>query len=322
MLAAVRVSCASKGEGYAIRLAFGVPSTGDRMEYVLLVLMLLLLATVIGGAFLFSNDIRRTPRLGTPQPVNINSIKTELDARYQADIERLRAEARGAVGDIEAELGRLREGLRTSAHEHDTQLARLRERYAEVDGQTAQALERALGELRSHQEIELARLREGVGAALAAIAVRQTAPESDVIAARKAEATANLYRKLAKLEMSFLSITNPVLLPGEAFALPAELLPETMKWENWKDVGDAAFSFAEAFNQDRIYLDDGSCRDLITFISGLRELMTTAIYPNLLSKPGADLTEARAALRGALEQLGHEIPDARERLERSFRESN
>jgi hypothetical protein len=291
------------------------------MDFILLFLMLLLLGTVVGGAYYFLNDIRKTPRANSPQPVNIDSIKTELDARYQADIERLRAEARGAVGDIEAELGRLREGLRTSAHEHDAQLARLRDRFAEVDGQTANALEHALGELRSHQEIELVRLRDGVGAAMAAIAVRQTAPDADAFAARKAEATADLYRKLAKLETSFVTLANPVLLPGEPLALPPELLPETLKWENWKDVGDAAFAFAEAFNQDRIYLDDETCRDLIEFIGRLRSVMTTSIYPNVLPKPGADPAESRAALYSAMEQLGHDIPEARERLERSFRET-
>lgn len=289
------------------------------MEFVLLFLMLLLLAAIVGGALYLQNDLKRAPRFGSP-PVSIDSIKTELDARYQADIERLRAEARGAVGEIEAELGRLREGLRSSAHEHDTQLARLRDRFAEVDGQTAQALERALGELRTHQETELARLREGVGAAMAAIAVRQNAPEANLIAARKAEATSELYRRLAKLEVSFLSIANPVLLPGEAFALPAELLPETMKWENWKEVGDATFAFAESFNQNRIFLDDDVCRDLTAFIGGLREVMTTSIYPNLNTKAFIEPGEVRASLRAALEQLGHDIPDARERLERSFRE--
>jgi hypothetical protein len=291
------------------------------MDVVLLILMILLIGVVAGGGYFLLNESRRLPSGTGGQPVSIDSIKMELDARYQADIERLRAEARGAVGEIEAELGRLQEGLRTSAHEHDAQLARLRDRFAEVDGQTSSALERALGELRSHQEIELSRLREGVGAAMAAIAVRQTTPESDKIAARKAEATAELYRKLAKLEMSFISLANPVLLPGEPFTLPPDLLPETLKWENWKDVGDAAYAFAEAFNQDRIYLDDDTCRELIRFIAGLRELMTTAIYPNLLPKPGADPTEVRTVLYGALEQLGHDIPDARERLERAYREN-
>jgi len=291
------------------------------METVLILLIIVLLLAVIGGGGYFLNDLKTSFRFGGRAPVSIDSIKTELDARYQADIERLRAEARGAVGEIEAELGRLREGLRTSAHEHDTQLSKLRDRYTEVDGQTAQAIERALGDLRSHQEIELTRLRDAVGGAMAAIAVRQSAPESNAVVARRADVVGALYRKLAKLETSFLSVTNPVLLPGEGFNLPAELLPETMKWENWKEVGDATFAFAEAFNQDRIYLDDATCRELVEFVGTLREVMTTAIYPNLAARQGVDPAEAKASLRAALEQLGRDIPEARARLEQSFREN-
>jgi hypothetical protein len=291
------------------------------MEVFLIILLLLLVLGAFGTGFYFLNDLKTSVRFGGTQPVSIDNIKTELDARYQADIERLRAEARSAVGEIEGELGRLREGLRTSTHEHDTQLSRLRDRYAEVDGQTAQAVERVLVDLRSHQEIELSRLREAVGAAMAAFAVRQSGPESDIVAARRADAIGALYRRLAKLETSFLSVTNPMLLPGEAFDLPADLLPETLKWENWKEVGDASFAFAESFNQDRIYLDDATCRELVGFVSNLREVMTTAIYPNLTAKAGTDVVETRSALRAALVQLGRDIPDARERLERTFREN-
>ncbi len=292
------------------------------MELALIILLLFLLIGAVGAGFFYLNDLKTSVRFGGSRPpVSIDKIKTELDARYQADIERLRAEARSAVGEIEGELGRLREGLRTSTHEHDTQLSRLRERYAEVDGQTAQAVERVLVDLRSHQEIELSRLREAVGAAMAAIAVRQSGPESDVVTGKRAEAIASLYRRLAKLETCYLSVTNPVLLPGEAFDLPANLPPETLKWENWKEVGDATFAFAEAFNQDRIYLDDATCRDLVGFVSSLREVMTTEIYPNLTARPGTDATETRDALRAALVQLGREIPEARERLERTFREN-
>jgi hypothetical protein len=290
------------------------------MEIFLIILLILLVAGAVGGGFYFLNDLRTTVRFGGTKPVSIDSIKTELDARYQADIERLRAEARGAVAEIEGELGRLREGLRTSTHEHDTQLSRLRDRYAEVDGQTAQAVEKVLVDLRSHQEIELSRLRDAVGAAMAAIAARQPSGELDVVASKRAEAIGALYRRLAKLETSFLSVTNPVLLPGESFALPKDLLPETLKWENWKEVGDATFAFAEAFNQDRIYLDDATCRDLSALIRNLREAMTAAIYPNLTARPGADPAESRESLRSALTQLGSDIAEARERLERTFRD--
>lgn len=292
------------------------------MESVLIVVVLLLLIVISAGGIYYLNDLKSSIRFGGDrQPVNIDSIKTELDARYQADIERLRAEARGAVADIEAELGRVREGLRTSAHEHDAQLARMRDRYAQADDVTAKSIDRSLSELKAHQELELTRLREAVGAAITAIAVRQSAPESAAVASRRADALGSLYRKLAKLETSFLSVTNPVLLPGETFNLPDDLLADTLKWENWKEVGDATFAFAEAFNQDRIYLDDTTCRELVVFVRSLREVMTAAIYPNLAVRPGVDPTEARADLRAALVQLGREIPEARERLERAFRDN-
>lgn len=289
------------------------------MEFVLVLVAFLVLALIAGGAILVYLELKKSNGLTAGPPVSIEGLKTELDARYQTEIERLRSEARGAVGEIEAELGRLREGLRTSAHEHDTQLARMRDRFVEVDGQTAKAVEHSLGELRVHQEAELTRLRDAVGAAMAALAVR-SAGNSDAVAGRKAEAISGLYRRLAKLETDFLAVTNPVLLPGEKFSLPADLLPETLKWESWKDVGDAVFSFADAFNQERIFLDDESCRELTGFVSDLREVMTTAIYPNLMPRPGVPLEESRQELRRGIEQLGHEIPDARERLERAFRD--
>lgn len=290
------------------------------MQSVIELLIVVLMLLIVGGGAYLLLEARKASGGGVlAPPISLEKIKTELDARYQADIEHLRGEARGAVSEIENELGRLREGLRSSAHEHDTQLARLRERYAEADGQTASALERSLGELRSNQEMELARLREAVGAAMAALAVRHS-PESNALVARRTDAVAGLYKRLSKLETCFVSVTNPVLLPGETFSLPAELMTDTLKWENWKEVGDATFAFAEAFNQDRIFLDDATCRELSSFVSELRTVMTTRIYPNLMPAPGTDSTEARAALREALEQLGHDIPDARERLERSFRE--
>lgn len=292
------------------------------MELVIIILQLALVIGLLAAGGFVVLLLRGSTRFGGRASINIDSIKTELDARYQADIERLRAEARSAVGEIEGELGRLREGLRTSTHEHDTQLARIRDRYAEVDGQTEQAVERVLVELRSHQEIELSRLREAVGAAMGAIAVRQQGgPESTAVAGRRADAVSGLYRRLAKLETCFASVTNPVLLPGEPFLLPKELVPETLKWENWKEVGDATFAFAEAFNHDRIYLDDATCRDLTAFVSHLRQAMTAEIYPNVNSPLGADRAESHVALHGVLEQLGREIAEARERLERSFRDS-
>jgi hypothetical protein len=170
-------------------------------------------------------------------------------------------------------------------------------------------------------EIELTRLREAVGGAMAAFAVRQNTADQQAVANRRAEAVAALYRRLAKLETTYVSVTNPVLLPGESFELPAELLPDTLKWESWKEFGDSAFAFAEAFNQDRIFLDDPTCRDLTALVGLMREAMTSTIYPSLLAKNGADAGEAKAQLRTTLEQIGKELQEARGRLERTFREN-
>jgi hypothetical protein len=166
----------------------------------------------------------------------------------------------------------------------------------------------------------LGRLRDAVGAAIAAIAARQQATADSGLAERRAEAFGDLYRRLTKLETSFVSITNPVLLPGEPFMLPAELPAEALRWEHWKELGDTTFAFADGFAQHRLNLDDATCRDLTAFIGEVRGLLTKSIYPNL--QTAATNPDTRASLRKALEQLGAEIPRAREGLERAYREQS
>jgi hypothetical protein len=288
---------------------------------VLIVILLLFLGGMIAGVAVYvPRELRRHPwsSPAVRETAGLDSQRAALEARYEAEVERLRAEARRVIGDVETELGRLRENLRSSANEQESQLVRLRERYAEVDGKTTQALEQALRDLRAHHDAELGRLREAIGAAIAAIAARQANAESARSANRRAEAIGDLYRRLVKLETTFVSITNPVLLPGEPFALPAELPAEALRWEHWKEVGDATFAFADGFAQHRLDLDDESCRDLTAFIADVRGLLTRSVYPNL--QTAATNPETRASLRTALDQLGAEIPRARESLERAYRE--
>lgn len=290
---------------------------------VVIVFLLLLIGAMVAGAVLY---LPRELRKGGSTSItlgqtgtNLDPLRTALESRYEAEVERLRAESQRVIGDVEKELGRLRETLRSSAHEQESQIVRLRERYAEVDGQTMQALEQALRDLRSHHDAELGRLREAVGAAMAAMAARQRATEEAGGQARRAEAIAELYRRLTKLETAFVSVTNPVLLPGEPFVLPAELPAEALRWEHWKEVADAMFAFAESFAQHRLEFDDATCRDLTGFIREVRGLLTRSIYPNLQAGANA---ETRVPLRKALEQLGAEIPRAREGLERAYREQD
>lgn len=291
------------------------------MEF-LIVFLLLIIGGMIAGAAVY---VQREFRKDRSAPValgqggtSLEPLRATLEARYEAEVERLRAESQRVFGDVETEVGRLRETLRSSAHEQESQIVRLRERYAEADGQTTQAIERALGDLRTHHDAELGRLREAVGAAMAAIAARQRSTVNSGLVARRAEAIGDLYRRLTKLETTFVSITNPMLMPGEPFSLPAELPSEALRWEPWKEVGDATFAFADGFAHHRLELDDATCRDLTAFIGDVRGLLTRSIYPNL--QTAAANPEARATLRKALEQLGAEIPRAREGLERAYRE--
>lgn len=288
------------------------------MEIIIILLLLAIGSLVAGAAVYVPRQIQRVTS-AQALPATLDPLRTELEARYQAEIERLRAETQRVIGEVESELDRLRETLRSSAHEQESQLVRLRERYAEVGGQTTKALEQALRDLRAHHDTELGRLRDAVGAAMAAIAARQTSAESARQAARRAEALGDLYRRLVKLETTFISVTNPVLLPGEPFTLPSELPAEALRWESWKEVGDATFAFAETFTQRRIDLDDAICRDLAAFVTELRQLLTRSVYPNL--RPNPATAEGQQALRRALEALGAEIPRCRELVERAYREN-
>jgi hypothetical protein len=236
----------------------------------------------------------------------VTPLRQELTVRHEAESERLRGEARTAIAELDAELARFREGLRASTHEQAKQLAELRDKYVSLDEQTTQKLDQGLKEL-----------GEGMNAALTAIAARHESGPLELTSARRADALADLYTKLAKLEATLLAVVNPLLLPGEPFTLPPELPQEAMRWENWKDVGDSAFAFASGFNQERIYLDDATCRAVSTFVASLRERLTTAIYPNLKPKVSP---AGQEMLRASLEHLSVDIPAMREQLERSYRE--
>jgi hypothetical protein len=286
-------------------------------------LLLIIVAMIVGVALYAWRELLK----GGSKPIalgqsggDLDPLRSALEARFDAEVERLRAESQRVIGDVESELGRLRDTLRTSAHEQESQIVRLRERYAEVDSQTATALDQSLKDLRAHHDTELGRLREAIGTAITAIAARQRMADDPGIASRRAVAIAELYRRLTHLETTFMSIANPELLPGEPFTLSPNLTAEAYRWEQWKAVGDATFAFAESFALHRLELDDPTCRDLTSFIGDVRGLLTRSIYPNL--QHATTNPEAQTMLRTALEQLGAEIPRARDGLERAYREQS
>lgn len=139
-------------------------------------------------------------------------------------------------------------------------------------------------------------------------------PESGV---RRMEVSAELYARLARLEAALATVTNPVLLPGEPYAPPAELAPESLVWENWNEVGERAFALAECYSGQRLHLSAQTRAEIGEFVTTLRTLLTRSIYPNLR----ADAESANtAALRAALTDIADELPKIRDVLETEYLE--
>ena len=130
---------------------------------------------------------------------------------------------------------------------------------------------------------------------------------------------AELYVRLARLEAAVAAVTNPILLPGEPYAPPAEFLADALAWENWKDVGERAFAFADHVNTQQLYLTEPTRQEVVAFVRALRGLLTRSVYPNLRPDPSpAELQ----ALRAALDQLAAELPRVRARLAAESRSFN
>ncbi|MGI9254392.1 MAG: hypothetical protein ACR2J8_11635 [Thermomicrobiales bacterium] len=133
---------------------------------------------------------------------------------------------------------------------------------------------------------------------------------------KRAEASAELYALVARLESAISQVTNPVLLPGEAYAPPIDFLAEALAWENWKEVGERAFALADAFSARRLFLTEEAACAVAAFITTLRGVLTRSVYPNL----APDATSQQIdSLRSAMASLAAEIPRVRKSLETEFR---
>jgi hypothetical protein len=131
---------------------------------------------------------------------------------------------------------------------------------------------------------------------------------------RHVEVSADLYARLARLEAALAAVTNPVLLPGELYLPPGEFLPEALVWENWNEVGERAFAFADAYSAHRLHLSEETRAEIGLFVTALRTRLTGSVYPNLQGS-----NAQQSVLRGALEEIATEMPRVRATLEREYR---
>jgi len=233
---------------------------------------------------------------------DVTTVAGALRSGQDADVERARTE----LGALSAD--------------YKTGLDEVRARRAELDALLAQAREavardadarRLAEEEQRRVETERGALRVSAPAAVGG-AGNAAGPASD----REAEALTELYRRLARLEASLSALTNPVLLPGEPFAVPDEFLPEALRWENWKEVGEAAFNLGDYANGARILLESRTAEAVGGCITTVRAALTRSVYPNLGHAPSKDQL---ATLRRGLGELAKAIPDLRRTLEGRYR---
>jgi hypothetical protein len=197
------------------------------------------------------------------------------------------------------------------------QIARAVDRHAAEIGQE---LRRARSERAQQAEADDARRTvalERLRADLLATVTSVATDGSSRSGARRRDVSADLYARLARLEAALAAVTNPILLPGEAYSPPAEFLPEALVWENWNEIGERAFSLADAYSAQRLHLSDETRGEIEVFVTTLRTLLTRSVYPNLQPEPDA---AQQAALRSALEEIAAEFPKVRQKLEWEYRE--
>jgi hypothetical protein len=187
-------------------------------------------------------------------------------------------------------------------------------------GELSAELRRAVAAWSAHAETDHARREsalERLRGDLLSASTGAVAPALPAANDRRTEVCADLYAKLARLEVSLAAVTNPVLLPGERYAPPEEFTAESLVWENWNEVGERVFALADAYSAQRLHLSVQTRDEVGTFVTTLRTLLTRSIYPNL--QPEADRAQ-QTALRTALEAIAAELPQARAILEREYGE--
>ena len=243
------------------------------------------------------------------------------------------ARLRGELGTLDQSIGTLPEQVTRLNGELEVfqgsvgslpeQVTRIHDELRTLQGSIG-SLPAEIGRL--HQE--LATLSESIQAlcsqstALAEeLAARPAPPPAlpDVISVTRTTgptgAVSELYAQLARLEVAFLNLANPVLLPGEPFENADELPPETLRWESWKEIGDQTFGFAELYAAKRVLLDAGPRAAAGQFITGVRELMTTRIYPTLANPSRFDRGERSDKVKAAIAEMGQAIETVRSALE-------
>jgi hypothetical protein len=214
----------------------------------------------------------------------------------------------GALRSLREEvLGELRQAAGRS-REFDVRLARI-EHQAATAPDISTEMRSELAGLREKQQVEFERIE---------VTLRSVHVRAGSYGQRRGEALASLYASLARVESSLASVVNPMLLPGESLTLLPELPAEAMTWATWSDVGEAAYTFGDVFNQNRLLLDPSTATDIGRFIATLRQALTGSVYPTV--RDGKPTAERLAQMRSGLESIVAALPVVRRQIEAAYRE--
>jgi hypothetical protein len=204
-------------------------------------------------------------------------------------------------------LGELRQAAGRS-REFDVRLARI-EHEAAAAPDISTEMRGELAGLREKQQMEFERIE---------VTLRSVQVRAGSYGQRRGEALASLYASLARVESSLASVVNPMLLPGESLTLPADLPAEAMTWATWSDVGEAAYTFGDVFNQNRLLLDPSTADDIGRFIATLRQALTGSVYPTV--RDGKPNSDRLVQMRSGLESIVAALPVVRRQIEDAYRE--
>ena len=256
------------------------------MEILLFFTVVVLVGGLVGGGFLIRDFGQQVLSRDARATVEAIQVRTE------AETDRIRQELRGLVAEYQTQLGRLRA--------RDVELLALvegeRER-SEAEDATRQDAANALAEVERLRD-EVKHLVPGGPTENS----RQVARETALV---------EIDRQAAQIETSIIALTNPILLPGEPFAVPEDLAPDALRWENWKEVGESAFALGELFTLRRIHLSPETAASVTRCVTLLRTTLTRAIYPNLDPLPSV---VQRQSLMDGLTTIGDALASMRREL--------
>ncbi len=273
------------------------------MEVTIIVLVVLAIGALYGVGGYLLRDFGK-------QVLSRDAAAVEADLQARQD---------AALADARAELNQLKADLQAATSEGDAQLARLRQRREAAQAELETALAKAREELSRAERIRQG-AEEAAEQASTIVAPAELEQPDALLASRVAieqlETLIELYARVARVETALAQLTTPILLPGETYEAPEEFLPEALRWDNWKEVGETAYALGEYLTETRLRISATTARELEAGVTALRIALTRSIYPNLSPAPTQEQEET---LRAGLDVLAQTLPRMRGLLEEDYR---